>query len=281
VIRRGARATRILLILGVVMIGVTTVDAETWEWPSDELSSLRTEGGTVTPWFVLEGARDRDGEDVFRPVAPGEVIYSDALAPDYGRALVVPRPDDRLVVRHDGGMWSVYRGGNMRVPAGARSPEARVTSASPVRTDGPVIFSMLDASEMRMVSPRALLPESDGLPVDEMPVLGFRQNGEPVRARNLVAGAAELVVPGEWLQPVTLPRRMYVLVDGLLAADISFLVPGDVSARVTADGDLFILERELDPGLTQFEIEVERYDGTTESRTIRVRVPEPLPLDTP
>lgn len=270
---RSSRALALMFVLSSVAVVNAQVQGE-WSWPSDRVETLTPVSGR---WFRIELNSDGGG----RAVAPGRVIYRDrsdvTVRPAVGMGpRTVPQAIPRVVVQHPNEIVSVYRGAELRLLPGPR-PGFRVDEGSSAALE----FTMIDGLPLTAVQPRALLPERPGLPESGMPVLGFFQDGELVLSRNLEPGPYELTVPAQWLEPVALPRTITILRDGLLVADLSLVDPEYVSGRLDVSGNLVLHRGELDPGPGMFDIEVRRYDGNLEQRTIRFRIPEPAPaLDT-
>jgi hypothetical protein len=102
-----------------------------------------------------------------------------------------------------------------------------------------------------------------------------------------VPGTVHIVVARENLRFSRLPRRVYVLRDGLLQARHSFIYQDDTRQLTTPEGDLLLFETRVVTGLNEIELEAHRFDGTVERRTARLFVPdvsenvETTPLDTP
>lgn len=269
--------------------------ADDWTWPGDDLSGVQTRDNRVSPWLELPrsaglsaaptDSRSPERDVRFRPVAGGSTVYTTAVPGlPGGDPITVPEQGEVLVIDHGEGFWSLYRSEDLRLSPSifpARWKGGPVaTTADSLYAAGRLTFAVLDTRSWQFVNPRGLLPGNATLPRDEMPVPGFRQGGEAVRGRNLRAGDAILVVPSEWLAPVTFPRRMYVLVDGLLRVDMSFLHPASLVDRVMETDGLRILDLRLPPGRTVIEIETHQFDGSVENRTIRLNIPDPVPLDT-
>jgi hypothetical protein len=280
VARRPVRPV-LALVLVLLAVGVPVVRAE-WRWPFSGGVAVDAGDPRDDLWLrVTPGSARSDGEVTVYPVAPGEMIYRNrapgATAP---ASNAVPGGSDRLVLRHEGEFWSIYRSSLLEVDPGLEAGRVEAGADTPITGAERVTFGLYDAVGSLMVNPRAVLPESELLPEDEMPVLGFRQSGRALRAANLLAGEAQLFVPEEWLEPAALPRRLVVLVDGFLGADIDFLYPEEIADR-RMEGGLFLMAVDLPPGRTTFEIESWRYDGSVDRRVIRVQVPQPVPLDTP
>lgn len=280
--RSATLATPLFVVLISVAVTAVVSADEPWHWPIDDLSGAQTPGDTVTPWVVIDST---PGERRFRPVSDGEIVFRAAAAGSGQNVGAVPQSKSELVVRHRDGLWSRYRADAISIPDSARTAAGRLDGNARIAYQGELRLAIHDLRTRQLVNPRAVLPENPTLPADEMPVPGFRQGGRPVRGRDLLAGDALLVVPEEWLRPITFPRRMYVLIDGLLAADISFVVPARLQERVLSTGDLLILEHRFSPGPATVEIESHQFDGTVQNRTIRLFIPSPpatpAPLDTP
>jgi hypothetical protein len=271
-----------VLLLVLLLAGRVSIARADWRWPFPAGVSIDAGNAGAELWMSVSPRSGlADGEVTVYPVAPGEMIFRNR-AP--GAAVPAPNsvPDgsDRLVLRHEGEFWSFYRSPILQVEPGLEAGRVEAGTVAPIVGTERVAFGLYDAVGSVMVNPRAVLPETDLLPEDEMPVLGFRQSGRALRAANLLAGEAQLFVPEEWLELAALPRRLVVLVDGFLAADIDFLYPGEIGSRLM-EGGLFLMETDLPPGRTTFEVESWRYDGSIDRRVIRVQVPQPVPLDTP
>ncbi|MFW5693622.1 MAG: hypothetical protein ACOCYB_00535 [Alkalispirochaeta sp.] len=266
------------------LVPLTPIDAQ-WQWPvsADTLDVPQPAHGAGSPWWnALGRPSDVDADRfVYRFLAPGTVVYHETGRLATGGADTVPRSDDLVVVKHDDGLWSFYSGARLRLNGDSWTDDVEIRLDSRFTADGPVSFAVFDAVRNVFVNTRAILPEIDGLIDDGLPVVGFVQNGSLTLSRNLTAGEAQFVVPRQWLDPATLPRRIYVLVDGLLQAEIDFTVPGEVAPRMTDSGDLLLVQMALEPGFVVVEVESHQFDGSIERRTIPFRVPDRGVLDTP
>ncbi|MEX2443364.1 MAG: hypothetical protein WD492_07155 [Alkalispirochaeta sp.] len=282
---------RIVLAGAVLAVAVPEAFGAQWKWPAPvvALESAEIVKGTISPWWSVSGIPAENGSErrAYRFVAPGTVLYHDTESHTLNGAHTVPRTDDLVVVQHDNGFWSFYAGENLQLSESFWSAGTVVDSDSRFYADGDIAFAVFDAARQVFVNSRAVLPEQEAMPDDGLPVVGFIQNGALTLSRNLAAGEAEFVVPEQWLDPSALPRRIYVLVDGLLQVEIDFTVPEDVAHRVTPDGHLLLLPIFLEPGPVLVEVESHQFDGSVERRTIPFRVPEPaihpapVALDTP
>lgn len=282
---RIARSPRVILtVVALLTAHGVSVEAQ-WQWPvpsgTSESAELLQE--TVSPWWRASGPAEDDDSDrrSYRFLSSGEVLYHDTGRPATGGAHTVPRADDLVVVRHDNGFWTFYAGEDLHRAGSSWSQGDTIHPRSTFHAEGPISFAIYDAVHQVFVNPRAILPMRAELPEDRLPVVGFIQNGDLTLSRNLTAGTAQFVVLEEWLQPLELPRRIYVLVDGLVQAEVDFTVPEEIAERMTPEGDVLLLTLRLDPGVTVVEVESHRFDGTVERRTIPIRVPESVVLDTP
>ena len=281
-IARSARA--ILTVVALLTSNWVSVEAQ-WQWPvprgmSESLELLQ---GRVSPWWRASGPTEDDDRDrqSYRFLSSGEVLYHDTGRLAAGGAHTVPRTDDLVVVRHDNGFWTFYAGEDLHRAGSSWSQGETVHPRSTFHAEGAISFAIYDTVRKAFVNPRAVLPVRGELPEDRLPVVGFIQNGELTLSRNLSAGTAQFVVLEEWLQPLELPRRIYVLVDGLVQAKVDFTFPEEIAERTTPEGHVLLLTIRLDPGVTMVEVESHRFDGTVERRTIPIRVPESVVLDTP
>jgi hypothetical protein len=273
------------LFVGVILVTASpAVSGASWQWPVplETLESSRLLDGTISPWWSVSGmAVDSGPEDrSYRFAASGTVVYHDTSSFEMAGVPSVPRSGDLVVLKHDNGFWTFYAGENLRLPGSSWSAGDAVDSDAHFFAEGDVSFAVFDAVRDVFVNPRAVLPEHTGLPDDGLPVVGFIQNNVLTLSRNLTAGDADFVVPRQWMEPSEFPRRIYVLVDGLLQAEIDFTVPEEVAQRVTPDGDLSLLPMTLEPGNVVVEVESHQFDGSIERRTIPIQVPESVVLDT-
>jgi len=284
-------ARRVPLRLSGLMMAVTlafvsgvTVHAQ-WQWPlpAESLSSSQITNDLISPWWSIVGSpTDRgDSRSVYRFVAPGTVVYHETGDITARGMPTVPRAGDLVVLQHGDGLWSFYRGTDLELADGSWSANVQVDGEIEFSAEGSVSFAIFDAVRNKFVNARAILPESETVPDDGLPVVGFVQNGSLTLSRNLVVGETQFVVPQQWLEPATLPRRLFVRVDGLLQAEIDLTAPQEVVPRLTPDGNLLLLPMNLEPGPIVVEVESHQFDGSIERRTIPFRVPNPGLLDTP
>lgn len=272
-------AVRILFAGTVLAITPPMLSGAEWQWPVPaaglESAEVLTDG--ISPWWNVSGTPARSDSDrrMYRFVAPGTLLYHDTEASTRMGAYTVPRTDDVVVIQHENGFWTFYAGDNLRLPESSWSAGQRINPNTSFSADGSISFAVFDATRQVFVNARAILPEQGNVPDDGLPVVAFMQNGVLTLSRNLTAGEAEFVVPEQWLEPAELPRRIYILVDGLLQAEIDFTLPGEVVQRVTPDGDLLLLPMVMEPGPVLVEVESHQFDGSVERREIPIRVPEP------
>ena len=263
----------------VLLTAVTWIAPAQWRWPVEDLSSFRivdAEDGFSVVWRAQPSE-----ERAVAPVAEGALVYDDRpTGPQGGAVNRVPSSEPRVVARHDGEIWSVYRADRLTLPPDVLGPGAPLPADSRMTAQGNLELTLVDAVHMKEVNPRALLPSAPSLPLDELPVVSFRQDGNPTLGRDLKAGTASLVAPAQWLDVTRLPRRIYILVDGLLAADIGFSTPDQLRRRLAPEGYLRLVTTDLQPGPVLYEVEAHRFDGGVERRVIRLRIPEPPALDT-
>ncbi len=282
---------RVPLRLRGLMVGVTlalvsgvSVHAQ-WQWPfpAQVPSSPEITNDRISPWWRVVGSLtdQNDTRRVYRFVAPGELVYHKTNDGSVREIYTVPREGDLVVLQHGDGLWSFYRGTDLQLARGSWSSGAGVDEELEFSAEGAVSFAIFDAVRNEFVNARAILPETEVIPDDGLPVVGFIQNGLLTLSRNLTAGEAQFVVPEEWLEPATLPRRLYIRVDGLLQAEIDLTVPQETAQRVTSDGHLLLLSMNLEPGPVVVEVESHQYDGSVERRTIPFQVPNSGLLDTP
>jgi hypothetical protein len=275
-----------IVMFGVLYLSLSpTVFGASWQWPVPEealeSSSLLTD--TASPWWSVSGVAGElaPPDRSYRFAATGTVLYHITESPGVGSVHSVPRSGDLVVLKHDDGFWTLYSGENLRLSGSSWSAGDTVGTDSRFFAEGDIAFAVFDAVRNVFVNPRAVLPERSGIPDDSLPVVGFIQNRVLTLSRNLSAGDADFVVPRQWLAPAELPRRIYVLVDGLLQAEIDFTVPEDVAQRVTPEGDLRLLPMTLEPGRVVVEVESHQFDGSIERRTVPIQIPERVLLDTP
>ncbi|MFO8043640.1 MAG: hypothetical protein R6U25_10595 [Alkalispirochaeta sp.] len=278
------RTVRAILVVCVLLTAHAVSVPAQWQWPvpedSPESSELRQD--TVSPWWRVSGpAADNSNLRTYRFLSSGDVLYHDTGLPGSGGAHTVPRTEDLVIVRHENGFWTFYAGEDLHRTGSSWSQGDTIDTRSTFQAEGAVSFAMYDAERKMFVNPRAVLPTRPDLPEDRLPVVGFLQDGELTLSRNLTAGTAQFVVLEEWLQPLELPRRIFVLVDGLVQAEVDFTFPEEIAERMTPEGHVQLLPLRLDPGLTLVEVESHRFDGSVERRTIPIRVPESVVLDTP
>ncbi|MCG8481549.1 MAG: hypothetical protein MI724_20810 [Spirochaetales bacterium] len=270
------------------IVVVATSLAEGWRWPTDDISSIGSANERDRPFDVVmsapaasvSGATDRAEQTLraYRFAAPGDVFYRDTPGGRPGLAeRGVPAVSGRVAVRHRDELWTIYRAPSLFLPVQGGPRDLFFG-------DAPLTLTVLDAISMRIVNPRTLLPLDEGLAPDGLPWLEFRQAGSAVRAANLSVGPAVLVVPAQRLDAFSLPERIYVLRDGLLADEVNSIYPEALRDRLLSDGSLLILETAFDAGRTTIELEARRFDGSTQRRVLRIDVSEPpaaSPLDTP
>lgn len=271
---------------GLILLAMSVVAADAqWQWPvpADALDSSAIRQDIISPWWRVSAPPSGANGSVqtFRFLSAGNVLYHDTEPPATPGVHTVPRTDDLVIVRHDNQFWTFYAGRELQRLDSSWSGGGPIDNRSRFQADGGVSFAIYDAVRQVFVNPRAVLPEQQELPEDGLPVVGFLQNGELTLSRNLTAGAAQFVVLQEWIEPLELPRRIYVLVDGLVQAEVDFTLPEEAAERMTPDGHVMLLPVSLDPGLSLIEIEAHQFDGGIERRTIPIRVPESVVLDTP
>jgi hypothetical protein len=184
----------------------------------------------------------------------------------------------RLAVRHDQELWSVYRALGLELDGELVPLRTPVGPGDPIRTDGPLAFSLIDAVVMRTINPRYVLPEMLWLPQQQIPPITWLQSGVEVSVEELRPGRARLVTTAENLDVMRIPRVVYVLMDGLLVGERRFVTERDVRAAMTESGDIELAELELREGASLVEIEAIRADHSRVRRSVRVRVGG---LDTP
>lgn len=272
-------AVRILFAGTVLATALPTVCGAQWQWPvpSEGLESAEILNDRISPWWNVSGTPEGDNSTrrTYRFMAPGTVLYHDTETSPRMGAYTVPRTGDLVVMQHENGFWTFYAGESLRLPESSWSAGHKIDSNTSFSAEGRVSFAVFDATRQVFVNARAILPEQDSVPGDGLPVVAFMQNGVLTLSRDLNAGEANFVVPEQWLEPAELPRRMYILVDGLLQAEIDFTLPGETVQRMTPDGDLLLLPMIMEPGPILVEVESHQFDGTVERRTIPIRVPEP------
>ncbi|HKK49535.1 MAG TPA: hypothetical protein VJ932_10590 [Alkalispirochaeta sp.] len=275
-----------MIVAAILMMVVSGIPIHgQWQWPTpaEAGASFYIRDGSISPWWsVSADSSDRDdARSLYRFVAPGTVVYYEVNDRETRGTDTVPRVGDRVVLRHGDGLWSLYEGANLRLSGASWEVNTHVERASRFSADGPVSFAIFDAVRRVFVNARAILPEGEVIPEDGLPVVGFIQNGSLTLSRNLTGGDAQFVVPQQWFEPATLPRRLSVRVDGSLQAEIDFTIPQEAAHRMTPDGHLLLLPMILEPGPVVVEVESHQFDGSIERRTIPFRVPDTGVLDRP
>ncbi|MFP4154026.1 MAG: hypothetical protein ACLFSV_14360, partial [Alkalispirochaeta sp.] len=127
-----------------------------------------------------------------------------------------------------------------------------------------------------------LFPFTGDLPSDGMPPLAVVQDQREITGRTvtLQPGRFQIIIPAESATAAVLPAQLYILRDGLLEADHSFVTATEVATLRDAEGNIVVLESEVRPGSTIVEIGVRLFDGGVERRTVRLEAVSPA-LDTP
>ena len=248
-------------------VGVSGAALE-WRWPGTSPGPSRL--GESLFSTQIRGAAAGEGVLRYRFAAAGEVVYR--TAPPGAEGSVMGPVPKLLVVVHPEQFWTVYWGidGHPQ-PEGGPSISFDDTFTAP----GPVAFETYDGRRGRVVNPRALLPDPGTGFADGMPPISVRQN-EVYRPNGRVQpGSVSIGVRAVDLVANTLPRRLYVLSEGLLVADLHFDTPEDLRARRLEDGFFEIFSDQVDPGTQLYEIEAVLYDGTVERRRLRVFVAAP------
>jgi hypothetical protein len=249
-----------------------------WRWPADRADPADTNLDADPDFEVTIGPDGGAGLSNYRITAPGTVFYHEPDGEAHRTGARVPTPMRRLAVRHDQELWSVYRALGLELDGELVPLRTPVGPGDPIRTDGPLAFSLIDAVVMRTINPRYVLPEMLWLPQQQIPPITWLQSGVEVSVEELRPGRARLVTTAENLDVMRIPRVVYVLMDGLLVGERRFVTERDVRAAMTESGDIELAELELREGASLVEIEAIRADHSRVRRSVRVRVGG---LDTP
>lgn len=250
-----------------------------WIWPTEEVDTLHY-----------------DREPSKAPIAPVEYLRFSFSS---GETFSIRSPIDGQVVMHGreaiilrdiNEFWIVLETEEFQWSGIAGIVPQVVTVGETLGTGRSVSVTVYDRLNERYVNPRAVFPYLEQIPSDGIPPLAVVQDDRvvPIPERGIVdiqPGEAHIIVAQGVFDPTRLPRTMYILRNGLVDRQLSFLFEDELTPLIDAEGNLVLLETSIDPGVNEFELEARAFDGTRVRRMIRLRGQIPMtdagPLDTP
>lgn len=258
-----------------------------WTWPVEstetispgldrDRSTTRTNlGPTASSARFLRFRFSADGP--LKVVAPlsGRIVLHGAV-PDTAEG------GTSILFRDENEFWVILGTRRFAWSRGDRSVPLIVTSGDHLGSAEEIDVSVYDRLHGRYVNPRALFPYAESLPEDGIPPLWVVQEREyqeiPRRGSVEIApGTVQLVSPGGVVDPTRFPKTLYILQGGLVERQFSFLFEDEVTSLFNERGDFVLFEGDVAVGLSEFELEARRFDGTVERRTIRLEALQQTP----
>jgi len=278
------RTAHILLIMTVLgTVAPSAVILRAWQWPVDQVGFLDSQAAVREDSVFSFVFRMRNGLAAeLRSPVEGSVVFdrTGATGMNPGDPKLVPAVPSLVVDTPDGFRVFLDIEGLERPGDEVLFPRS-VTSGQRLGTVKMVAVRVFDTRSHQYINPRTVFPFTADLPLEEIPVVRFFQNGVLLDSNTLRPGPARLVVPASAVVPSRLPKTIQVLRNGLLESYHEFIFGRDIVTRLSPSGDLMLADLTVSPGDNLLRLEASRFDGTVLRRNIRFSVDtEDPPLDT-